>query len=112
MPISDSNDKVSNEGHTGKKFCQYYSTCGHTTDQCTTLKALVKQVKEKRSKHFNKKKRFTKREVNTMVLKHLKKALKQKKRKPNEKVHAFKKMSVSDSDKGSISGSSSKEREV
>ena len=30
-----------------KKFCQYPGTCGHTTDQYTTLKALVKHAKKK-----------------------------------------------------------------
>ena len=29
----DSEDKDSDQGHTGKKFFQYHGTCGHTTDQ-------------------------------------------------------------------------------
>ena len=57
----------------GKKFRQYHGTCGHTTDQCSTLMALVKQAKQKRSKYFDK---FTKHEVNFMVQKQVKKALK------------------------------------
>ena len=66
------------QGHTGNKFCQYYGTCEHTMDLCTTLKALAKQAKQKRSKHFDKNKRFTKHEVIAMVQKQVKKALKQK----------------------------------
>ena len=38
-------DEDSNQGHSAMKFCQYHGACGHTTDQLTTLKALVKQVK-------------------------------------------------------------------
>ena len=48
-------------------------------DECTTLKALVKQAKQKKGKHFQKKKRFTKHEVNIMVQKQVEKAMKQKK---------------------------------
>ena len=38
------------------KFCHYHGMCRHTIDQCTTLKALVKHAKQKKSKHFDKKK--------------------------------------------------------
>ena len=62
-------DKDSDQGHTGKKFYQYHGMCGHTTDQCTTLKALDKQAKQKKSKNFDKKKRFIKHLVNVMVQK-------------------------------------------
>ena len=55
------------EGQNRKKFRQYNGTCGHTTDQCTTLKALVKQTKEKRKIQFDKRKRFTKHEVKVML---------------------------------------------
>ena len=79
--FDDSDDEDLDQGHAGKKFCQHHGTCGHSTDQCTTLKALVKQTKEKKSKYFQKKKRLTKHEVNVMVQKQVKKALKQKKRK-------------------------------
>ena len=65
--FNDSEDKDSDQGPTGKKFCRYHGTCGHTTDQCTTFKALDKQAKQKKSKQFNKKKRFTKHEVNAIV---------------------------------------------
>ena len=79
VTFNDYEDKDSDQGHTGKKFRPYNGTCGHTTDQCTTLMALVKQVKQKKSKRFNKKKRFTKHGVNAMVQKQVEKALKQKK---------------------------------
>ena len=90
LTFDDEDDEDSNQRQTGKKFCQYHGTCGHTVDQCTTLKALVKQAKQKNSKHFGKKKKFTKHVVNVSVQKN-KKALKQKKRKYTEELHAFKK---------------------
>ena len=40
----------------------------------------------------------TKYEINIMVQKQIKKALKQKKRKHTDELHAFKKMNISDSD--------------
>ena len=73
-------DKDSDQGLKRKTICQYHGTCGHTTDQCTTLKALVKHAKQIRSKLFDEKKRFTKHEVNAMVQKQVKKAYQQKKR--------------------------------
>ena len=76
MTFNDSEDEDSEEEHKDKKFCQYHGTCGYYTDECTTLKALVKQVSQKKGKHFQKKKRFTKYEVNIMVQKQVKKALK------------------------------------
>ena len=45
VTFSDSDDEDSDQGHTGKKFCQYHSTCGYTTDQCNTLEALARQAK-------------------------------------------------------------------
>ena len=41
VTFDDFEDKDSGEEHSGKKFCQYHGTCGHNTDQCTTLKALI-----------------------------------------------------------------------
>ena len=49
VSLDDSDDEDSDEGHIGKKFCNYRSDCGHTTNQCTTLKELIKQAKEKRA---------------------------------------------------------------
>ena len=86
VTFDDSDDEDSDEGNSGKKFCQNHGTCGHTMDQCTTLKALVKQAKQKQRKNFNKKKRLTIHEVNVMVQKQVKKALKQKKRKHTEEL--------------------------
>ena len=102
----------SEEEHVGHKFCQYHGMCGHTTDECTTLKALVKQAKQKKGKHFQKKKRFTKHEVNIMVQKEVKKAMKKKKKKRTEDLRAFEKMSVSDSDQESSDSSSSEDGEI
>ena len=51
----DPDDEDSDQGHTEKKLYQYHGTFRHTTDQCTTLRALVKQAKQKKSKHFDKK---------------------------------------------------------
>ena len=42
MSFDDSRDEDSEEEHKGKKFCQYHCTCGHNTDECTTLKTPVK----------------------------------------------------------------------
>ena len=84
--------------------------CGHTTDECTTLKALVKQAKQKKGSHFQKKKRFTKHEVNIMVQKQVKKVMKKnKKNKRTEELRAFEKMSVSDSGQESSDSSSSED---
>ena len=109
VTFDDADDEDSDEGHLGKKFCHYHYACGHTKDQCTTLKALVKLAKQKKSKHFDKMKRFTKHEINVMVQKQVKKALKQEKRKHTGEVWAFKKTSVSDSDQKSKNSSSNKE---
>ena len=79
----------------GSFASKHHGICGHTTDQCTTFNALVKQAKQKKSKHFDKQKKFTKHEVSVMVQKQVKKALKQKKRKCIEELCAFEKMSVS-----------------
>ena len=67
VTFDDSEDENSDQRHSGRKFSQHHGTCGHTTDQCTTLKALVKQAKQKKSKHFDKKKRLTKHEINVIV---------------------------------------------
>jgi len=108
-----SKKKEEQEEQKGKKFCQYHGTCGHTTDECTTLKALVKQAKQKKGSHFQKKKRFTKHEVNIMVQKQVRKAMKKsKKKKRTEELRAFENMSVSDSGEESSDSSSSEEGEA
>ena len=105
-------DEDSADEYKGKMFCKYHCTCRHTTNECTTLKTLVKQAKQKKGKHFKKKKRHTKHEVNIMVKKHVKKVLKQKKRKCTKELHAFEKMIVSDSDQKSMNSSSSEKDEI
>ena len=62
--LNNFEDEDIDQGQKGKKN---HIMCRHTTDQCTTLKTLVKQTKQKKSKHFGKKKRFAKHEVNAMV---------------------------------------------
>ena len=74
-----SEDKDSEEEPQGIKFCQYHGMCRHTTNKCTMLIALVKQAKQKKGKHYQKKKRYTKHELNIMVQKQIKKALEKKK---------------------------------
>ena len=73
VTFNNSDDENSDQGHPGNTFCQSHITCGHTTDQCTTLKALVNQAKQKKGKYFDNKKRFIKHEVNAMVQKPVKK---------------------------------------
>ena len=85
---------------------------GHTTVKCTTFKALVKQAKLKKVKHFEKKKWYTKDEVNIMAQKQVKKALKKMKKKHTEELRAFEKVGVFDSDQESINCSSSKNGKV
>ena len=58
VPFDSSDDEDSDQGHSGKKFCQYQGTCGHTMDQCTTLKALVKQEKKKKAIILTRRKSF------------------------------------------------------
>ena len=65
VTFGDSEDGVSED----KKIYQYHGTCRHITDECITLKTLVKQAKQEKGKHFKKKKRYAKHEVNYMVQK-------------------------------------------
>ena len=46
---SSSNDK---KPPSKKKFCQYHGKCSHSTDKCTTLKALIKKAKSNKSKGY------------------------------------------------------------
>ena len=48
-----------------KKFCRYHGKCSHSTDECTTLKALIKQAKSNKFKGCKKggEKTYTKYEV-------------------------------------------------
>ena len=56
VTFDNSENKDADEGHKGKMFCQYHGTCGHTMDECTMLKTLVRQAKQKMGRHFEKKK--------------------------------------------------------
>ena len=56
VTFDNSEDEDSKDKHTGNKFCQYDGMCSHTTDKCTTLKALVKHAKQKKQKQFQKEK--------------------------------------------------------
>ena len=44
----------------GKSFCKNHFTCGFTMYEYTTLRALAKQSKQKKGKHFDKKNRSKK----------------------------------------------------
>ena len=61
-----------------KKFCQYHGKCSHSTDECTTLMALIKKAKSNKSKGYRKggEKTYTKHKVNVLLEKKLKKAFK------------------------------------
>ena len=75
----------------------WHGLCGHTTDDCTALMALISQGKQNKSKQSIKEKRQTKNDVNVMVGKKIKKALK-KKKKLTDEIRAFEKMSISASE--------------
>ena len=66
----------------------------------------------RRENTSRKKKRHTNHEINSIVQKKVKKALKQEKKERNEELYAFEKMSASDSDKESIWSRSSEECEI
>ena len=55
VTFDDFEDEDLKEEHNGKKNCQYHSTCGYTTDECTTLKAVVNQAKQKKEKKVSEK---------------------------------------------------------
>ena len=52
---------------------------GHTAEERMTHMALSTQSKQKKSEQFKKEKKYTKNEVNVMIEKKVKKAIKQKK---------------------------------
>lgn len=106
--VSESRNSQSSE--TGKKFCQYHGTCGHTTNECTLVKTLVQKEKLKKFK-ANKERKYTKHEVNVLVEKKLKRAMQKKRKQREEELRAFENMSVSDSEESS-NDSSSEEGEI
>ena len=94
-------DRKNSQGtETGKKYCQYQCTCGHSTNECTLVKPLVHKEKMKKQKS-SKERKYTKHEVNILVERNMKKALKKRKKQCEEEFRAFKSMNVSDSDEES-----------
>ena len=91
-----SENRNSQGSETGKKICQYHGMCGHTTNECTLVKALVQKEKIKKLKASYKWK-CTKQEVNILVEKKMKQVMKKRKKQHKEELCAFKNMSVSDS---------------
>ena len=81
-----------------KKFCQYHGKYIHSTDECTTIKALIKKTKSNKSNGYRKggKKMYTKQEVEIWIEKKLKKAFKGRKKRKQES-RTFEKMDVSGS---------------
>ena len=75
------------------------------------LKALIRQVKQKKDKWFKRDEMLTKHEVNYMVEKKVKKAL-WKKQKCADQLHAFENMSVLESDQKYIDTKPQKRRRV
>ena len=54
LTYKDLKDEDCNEDEEGKTFYKYYGTYRHTTNECTMVKALIRQAKQKQSKHFDK----------------------------------------------------------
>ena len=78
-----------------KKFCQYHGKYSHSTDKCTTFKALSKKAKSNKSKGYRKggEKMYTKHKVNVLIEKKLKKNFKARKKRKH-KSRTFEKMEV------------------
>ena len=69
-----------------KKFCHYHRKYSHSTDKCSTLKALIKKVKSNKAKGYKKggEKTYTKLKVNVFIKKKVKKASKGRKKRKQE----------------------------
>ena len=103
-----SEDEDSDNEEKCQKFCKYYDKCGQIIDKCTTLKALIKLAKQKRSEHFKKEKESIKQEINVIAeRKHWKK----NKVKRTEELRVFETISVSNPNQESINSSSNEEDE-
>ena len=66
-----SNNNVSDakkfqETESGKKYCHYHGTCGHSTLKCTLVKSLVEKEKLKKQRS-SKERQYTKHRVNILV---------------------------------------------
>ena len=110
----DSEEEDSDEKSKGKTFCKFHGTCGHITDEHISLKALIRQAKQKKGKQVKRYKTYTKQEVNIMVWwkSMSRKCFRRKTRSVWKKLCAFQKVSVSDSKQESIDGSSIKESKI
>ena len=66
---SDEDSSNDEKSSSRNKFCQNHEKCSHSTDKCTTLKALIKKDKSNNFKGFRKggEKRYTKHEVNVLI---------------------------------------------
>ena len=106
-------DESSWENISSLWFVLDYPRCGHTTDQCSALKELLKNNKKKRSKYDKKSNRksektYTRHEVNALVEKKIKKALHGKKKKRrHDELHEFENLDISDGEKTAASANSS-----
>ena len=115
VQFEEESDEESSEDEKAKrnKYCMFHGRCGHTTDQCTALKELVKNKKKNRSKYDKKSNRksektYTRHEVNALVEKKIKKALHGKKKKRrHDELHEFENLDISDGEKTAASANSS-----
>ena len=73
LTYEDPEDEDSNQNKKAKKFCKVCGTYGYTMDEYTTLKAPIRQTKQKESKHFDNKETYNKHEVNLIVERKFKK---------------------------------------
>ena len=96
---SDKDSSDDEKPSSRKKFCQYNGQCRHFTDECTTLKALIKKTKSNKSKGLREggKNTCTKYKMNVLIEKKLKKPFKGRKKRKQE-LRTFKKMEVSGSE--------------
>ena len=90
---SDESDKPT------KKKCKYHGWCNHTTEQCTTLKELIRKAKKRNKKPKKAGKTYTKHEVNALFKKKFKKAMKKKGNNRVDELNNFEGMKLSDSEK-------------
>merc|ERR1711966_220100 len=86
----------------------FHGRCSHTTDQCSALRELVKN-KKNRSKYDKKsKKTYTRHEVNALVEKKIKKAPHgRKKKRRHDELHEFENLDIYDGEKTAASANSS-----
>ena len=64
MTFEDSENKDLDVEFKSKQVCKCHGMCGHSSDQCTTLKAMIKKIKRKKNKHFKIERTDNKQEVN------------------------------------------------